>query len=131
MIDEDYLILSTIHSAKGQEWRNVFRAEWRGRLHSVDLGTGSEEEIDEERRLLYVAMTRAKEDLAHRHAAAVLHARAGRARRPPCLCFAHPLHPVGLFQQVIWPPAPSEAEGAAAMPRVPVDIAAKMRGMWK
>ena len=35
LIDEDYLILSTIHSAKGQEWKQRVRAEWCGRLHSV------------------------------------------------------------------------------------------------
>ena len=63
LIDEDYLILSTIHSAKGQEWRNVFVLNGVDGCIPSDLGTGSDEEIDEERRLLYVAMTRAKEDL--------------------------------------------------------------------
>ena len=63
LLDEDYLILSTIHSAKGQEWRNVFVLNGVDGCIPSDLGTGSDEEIDEERRLLYVAMTRAKEDL--------------------------------------------------------------------
>ena len=35
LLDEDYLILSTIHSAKGQEWKSVYRAQRRGRLHPV------------------------------------------------------------------------------------------------
>ena len=63
LIDEDYLILSTIHSAKGQEWKNVFVLNGVDGCIPSDMGTGSEEEIDEERRLLYVAMTRAKDDL--------------------------------------------------------------------
>jgi DNA helicase-2/ATP-dependent DNA helicase PcrA len=63
LLDEDYLILSTIHSAKGQEWKSVFVLNVvDGRLPS-DLGTGTSAEIEEERRLLYVAMTRAKDDL--------------------------------------------------------------------
>ncbi|MEO8079488.1 MAG: ATP-dependent helicase [Caldimonas sp.] len=61
--DEDYLILSTIHSAKGQEWQAV------SLLHAVDgcipsdMATGSASEIEEERRLLYVALTRARHHL--------------------------------------------------------------------
>jgi len=39
------------------------RAQRRRWLHSSDLGTGTSAEIEEERRLLYVAMTRAKDDL--------------------------------------------------------------------
>jgi ATP-dependent DNA helicase UvrD/PcrA len=60
LLDEDYLILSTIHSAKGQEWKMVVLNVVDGCLPS-DLGTGTSAE--EERRLLYVAMTRAKDDL--------------------------------------------------------------------
>ena len=59
--DEDYLILSTIHSAKGQEWRSVFVLNCVDGCIPSDLATGSSEEIEEERRLLYVAMTRAKD----------------------------------------------------------------------
>ena len=62
--DEDYLILSTIHSAKGQEWRSVFVLNCVDGCIPSDLATGSSEEIEEERRLLYVAMTRAKDELA-------------------------------------------------------------------
>ncbi|MES1201542.1 MAG: ATP-dependent helicase [Pseudomonadota bacterium] len=61
--DDDYLILSTIHSAKGQEWRNVFVLNAVDGCIPADLSTGSSAEIEEERRLLYVAMTRAKEAL--------------------------------------------------------------------
>src|SRR5882724_11979646 len=62
-LDEDYLILSTIHSAKGQEWKSVFLLNVVDGCIPSDLGTGSTPELEEERRLLYVAMTRAKDDL--------------------------------------------------------------------
>lgn len=60
----DHLTLSTIHSAKGLEWRAVF-VIWAvdGRFPSA-YAEGSEEEMDEERRLMYVAVTRAREHLA-------------------------------------------------------------------
>ena len=61
--DEDYLTLSTIHSAKGQEWRSVHVLNVVDGCIPSDLATGSEAEIAEERRLLYVAMTRAREHL--------------------------------------------------------------------
>ncbi|MBN2217503.1 MAG: ATP-dependent helicase [Pirellulales bacterium] len=60
LLDDDYLILSTIHSAKGLEWDCVYV------IHAVDgnipsdMATGSPEEIEEELRLFYVALTRAK-----------------------------------------------------------------------
>jgi DNA helicase-2/ATP-dependent DNA helicase PcrA len=63
LLDEDYLILSTIHSAKGQEWKSVFVLNVVDGCIPSDLGTGTSAEIEEERRLLYVAMTRAKDDL--------------------------------------------------------------------
>jgi DNA helicase II / ATP-dependent DNA helicase PcrA len=61
--DEDYLILSTMHSAKGQEWTAVHVLNVVDGCMPADLTTGSQAEIEEERRLLYVAMTRAKRDL--------------------------------------------------------------------
>ncbi len=61
--DEDYLILSTIHSAKGQEWAAVTVLNVVDGCMPSDLATGSAAEIEEERRLLYVAMTRAKQQL--------------------------------------------------------------------
>jgi DNA helicase II / ATP-dependent DNA helicase PcrA len=55
-IDEGYLILSTIHSAKGQEWDVVFVLNLVDGCILSDMATGKPEQIDEERRLLYVAM---------------------------------------------------------------------------
>jgi DNA helicase-2/ATP-dependent DNA helicase PcrA len=63
LLDDDYLILSTIHSAKGQEWKAVHVLNVVDGCIPSDMATGSAEDIEEERRLLYVAMTRAKEHL--------------------------------------------------------------------
>lgn len=63
LLDEDYLILSTIHSAKGCEWDAVHLIHAADGMIPSDMATGSEEEIEEERRLLYVAMTRARDEL--------------------------------------------------------------------
>src|SRR6202042_3750878 len=60
LLDEDYLILSTIHSAKGQEWDAVFILNLVDGCIPSDMATGSPEQIEEERRVLGVAMTRAK-----------------------------------------------------------------------
>jgi DNA helicase-2/ATP-dependent DNA helicase PcrA len=62
--DEDYLILSTMHSAKGQEWAAVYVLNVVDGCMPSDMATGQAAEIEEERRLLYVAMTRAKRHLA-------------------------------------------------------------------
>ena len=62
--DEDYLVLSTIHAAKGQEWTAVVLLNVVDGCLPSDLATGSADAIEEERRLLHVAMTRAKRHLA-------------------------------------------------------------------
>lgn len=62
-LDEDYLILSTIHSAKGLEFDAVYVIHAADGNIPSDMATGSAEEIDEERRLFYVACTRARNDL--------------------------------------------------------------------
>lgn len=63
-LDEDYLVLSTIHSAKGQEWDSVFILNVTDGNFPNEFATGDAAKIEEERRLLYVAMTRAKETLS-------------------------------------------------------------------
>ena len=64
LLDEDYLILSTVHSAKGQEWDSVFVLNVTDGNFPSEFATGKPEMIEEERRLLYVAMTRAKQSLS-------------------------------------------------------------------
>ncbi len=61
--DEDYVILSTIHSAKGQEWDVVYVLNVADGNFPSEFSTGKPELIEEERRLLYVAMTRARNEL--------------------------------------------------------------------
>ncbi len=61
LLDEDYLILSTMHSAKGLEWDAVFVIHASDGNMPSDMATGTAEEIEEERRLFYVALTRAKD----------------------------------------------------------------------
>ena len=59
-LDDDYLVLSTIHSAKGLEWDAVYVIHAADGNIPSDMSTGSPEEIEEELRLFYVALTRAK-----------------------------------------------------------------------
>jgi DNA helicase II / ATP-dependent DNA helicase PcrA len=63
LLDDDYVTLSTVHSAKGGEWRVVHLIHAADGMFPSDLATGSREEIEEERRLFYVALTRAQEHL--------------------------------------------------------------------
>jgi DNA helicase-2/ATP-dependent DNA helicase PcrA len=62
-LDEDYLVLSTVHSAKGQEWEAVHILNVADGNFPSEFATGRADLVEEERRLLYVAMTRAKTDL--------------------------------------------------------------------
>jgi len=59
--DENPLVLSTIHSAKGLEWNTVFLIQCLDGILPSGYALESEEELDEEVRLLYVAVTRAKD----------------------------------------------------------------------
>jgi DNA helicase-2/ATP-dependent DNA helicase PcrA len=61
--EEDYVILSTIHSAKGCEWDCVYVIHAADGNIPSDMSTGSADEIEEERRLFYVALTRARDFL--------------------------------------------------------------------
>jgi DNA helicase II / ATP-dependent DNA helicase PcrA len=134
LLDEDYLILSTIHSAKGQEWRAVFLLNAVDGCVPSDLATGTAEEIEEERRLLYVAMTRAKDQLdlivpqrfyTHQQASrGDRHVYAARTRFIPASILP-------LFDQRSWPAAPEQEAIASREPRVRIDIASRMRAMWR
>ena len=98
-----------------------------------DLGTGTSVEIEEERRLLYVAMTRAKDDLhlivpqrffTHgQRALGDRHVYASRTRFIPASLLA-------LFEPTTWPLAAAGAARAASLERR-IDVGARMRGMWR
>ncbi len=62
-LDDDFLTLSTVHSAKGAEWDVVHLIHLSDGCFPSDLATGRPDEVEEERRLLHVAMTRARDDL--------------------------------------------------------------------
>jgi DNA helicase-2/ATP-dependent DNA helicase PcrA len=132
--DEDYLILSTIHSAKGQEWKSVYVLNVVDGCMPSDLGAGTSAEIEEERRLLYVAMTRAKDDLhlvvpqrffAHgQHSQGDRHVYASRTRFIPEKL-------LGLFERTNWPVASPGAAARGASQGQRIDIGARMRGKWR
>ncbi len=132
LLDEDYLVLSTIHSAKGQEWDAVYVLNLADGNFPSEFSTGRPEQIEEERRLLYVAMTRAKTDL---HLVAPLkyyvtqqprmgdrHVYGAKSRFMTRAVMAR-------LEPVTWPEAGAgaltPANGAA-----PVDVAGKLRAMW-
>ncbi|MGE5758697.1 MAG: ATP-dependent helicase [Sideroxydans sp.] len=133
--DEDYLILSTIHSAKGQEWKAVTLLNAVDGCLPSDLATGNENEIEEERRLLYVAMTRAKDHLqivvpqrffvTQQSQFGDRHVYAGRTRFIPAGI-------LDLFEKKSWPVAEATPVQAAGRSREEVvDLLSKMKAMWK
>jgi len=133
-LDEDYLILSTIHSAKGQEWRSVFMLNVVDGCIPSDLGTGTTNEIEEERRLLYVGMTRAKSSLTlitpqrfFTHGQNPQGDRHVYASRTPVLSPATLLQ---FFETATWPTIPAATSERSAR-QIRIDVGARMRSMWK
>ncbi len=133
LLDEDYLILSTIHSAKGQEWRSVFMLNVVDGCIPSDLGTGTTQEIEEERRLLYVGMTRAKDSLVlitpqrffthGQNPQGDRHVYASRSRFIPATLLQY-------FEPTAWPKVSAAASERSAQ-QIRIDVGARMRGMWK
>jgi DNA helicase-2/ATP-dependent DNA helicase PcrA len=131
-LDEDYLILSTIHSAKGQEWDAVFVLNLVDGCIPSDMASGRLEQIDEERRLLYVAITRAREHLhllqprqfyltrQHRHGRG--HVMAPRSRFLPDEILE-------LFTRRTAAPH-CTVDVMPSRPATAVDIGARLRDMW-
>ncbi len=132
--DEDYLVLSTIHSAKGQEWKSVFVLNCVDGCIPADLATGTAAEIEEERRLLYVAMTRARDNLSlmvpqrffthNQPAGGDRHVYAARTRFIPDSL-------LGLFSRQSWPPAAPPPPGPRAPDGPRIDLAGRMRAMFR
>ena len=131
--DEDYLILSTIHSAKGQEWKSVFLLNAVDGCIPSDLGTGSTSEVEEERRLLYVAMTRARDHLHlvtpqrfYVHGQAMRgdrHVYAARTRFVAEDMLEH-------FERKAWPRA-AAAGSSGPGPAVSRDLKSRIGAMWR
>jgi DNA helicase-2/ATP-dependent DNA helicase PcrA len=134
LLDEDYLNLSTIHSAKGREWSAVSILNVVDGCLPSDLATGNEREIEEEMRLLYVAMTRAKDHLdlfvpqrfyvTGQASTGDRHVYASRTRFIPNRLLER-------FENITWPEAQTETPAKDATRQAAVDLAARMRAMWE
>lgn len=133
--DEDYLILSTIHSAKGQEWKSVSVLNVVDGCMPSDLATGSNAEIEEERRLLYVAMTRARDQLQlivpqrfyvqQQTRSGDRNVFASRSRFITNTVARQ-------FESCSWPPVTlAGVDAATNATAARADIAARMKNMWK
>jgi len=131
-LDEDYLILSTIHSAKGQEWDAVFVLNVIDGCIPSDMAAGSANQIEEERRLLYVAMTRARDHLhliqpmqlfrSHQRRHGDSHVLTMRSRFIPDEIF-------NVFERRAHGRAVDDS-AAVIQSSVRVDVAARMREIW-
>ena len=131
--DDDYLILSTIHSAKGQEWKSVFVLNVVDGCIPSDLGTGTTAEIDEERRLLYVAMTRAKDSLTL--SVPLRFYVTGQARNGDRHIHATrsrflPREMLDCFEVTHWSPPILSDANPPAMTLPAIDVSARLRSMW-
>ncbi|CAN5183971.1 hypothetical protein BH20ACT24_BH20ACT24_09400 [soil metagenome] len=63
LLDEDFVVFSTIHSAKDSEWDVVHVIHAADGMIPSDMATGDIDQVEEERRLFYVALTRARDAL--------------------------------------------------------------------
>ena len=132
--DEDYLILSTIHSAKGQEWKAVYVLNVVDGCIPSEMATGNAAEIEEERRLLYVAMTRARQHLhllVPQRFYVTQQAEFGDRHLYGALTRFIPPALSACFE-----PLCAERHGAAdddlfaAATAAPIDVAARVRSLW-
>lgn len=131
--DEDYLVLSTVHSAKGQEWESVYTLNVVDGTFPNEFATESPQRLEEERRLLYVAMTRARRNLeliaplrfyvTQQRRFGERHVYGARSRFfTPALLEA--------FEQTAWPASCDTNAKPSSADSVQVDAQAQMRAMW-
>jgi DNA helicase-2/ATP-dependent DNA helicase PcrA len=131
--DEDYLILSTVHSAKGQEWDRVYVLNVSDGNFPNEYATGKPALIEEERRLLYVAMTRARNEL---HLISPLRfyvtqqARTGDAHVYGARSRFLTPGVMAAFDAAVWPPDAQPADAPTTRPLPRIDIAARLREKW-
>jgi len=134
VLDEDYLVLSTIHSAKGQEWDAVYVLNAADGCIPSDMSTGDPEQIEEERRLLYVAMTRSRDHLhvihplrffvRQQHRAGDRHVFTPRTRFIPSRVLDR-------FECRSFASGGANDSGIRAGERLPsIDVADRLRRMW-
>jgi DNA helicase II / ATP-dependent DNA helicase PcrA len=134
LLDEDYLILSTVHSAKGQEWESVHVLNVTDGSFPSEFSAGRPELLEEERRLLYVAMTRAKQELhliapvrfyvtqQSRTGDRYVHGTRSRFLTEPVLA---------RFERAVWPAQSESGPGpATGAPGTRIDVAGQLRKLW-
>jgi DNA helicase-2/ATP-dependent DNA helicase PcrA len=132
--DDDYFILSTIHSAKGQEWKAVYVLNVVDGCIPSDMSTGTSEGIEEERRLLYVAMTRARD---HLHLLVpqrfYVHAQAAYGDRHVYASLTRfiPNALLPWFESCVWPVAADDDVHVVRESAPIVDISARVRALWR
>ncbi len=134
-LDEDYMILSTLHSAKGQEWGAVQILNVVDGCIPSEMSTGDARQIAEERRLLYVGMTRAKQHLellAPQRFFVSEQARHGDRHVYASLSRFITDKAAACFERVSAqrPPGAEGAPGPADVPTVRIDLAARVRDRW-
>jgi DNA helicase-2/ATP-dependent DNA helicase PcrA len=130
--DEDYVILSTIHSAKGQEWDNVYVLNVADGNFPSEFSTGKPELVEEERRLLYVAMTRARNELhicAPLKYAVTQQAKNGDAHVYGAKSRFMTDKVLNLFEQTTFR-SQRGVESLRAVEAATVDVAAQLKEMW-
>ena len=120
-LDEDYLVLSTVHSAKGQEWDAVYVLNVSDGSFPSEFAAGRAELVEEERRLLYVAMTRARNEL---HLIAPLKYYVTQQSR------MGDRHVYGAKSRFLTRAVMACLHELAWSEDPPVDVTAKMRAMW-
>jgi DNA helicase II / ATP-dependent DNA helicase PcrA len=132
-LDEDYLVLSTIHSAKGREWDAVFVLNVTDGCIPSDMAVGSREQLEEERRLLYVAMTRARQHLHLLQPARFFRSQQHRHGDGHVLATRSRFIPDGILDLFERRTHSRGCQRAAASPHpaIRVNVAARMRQMWK
>ncbi len=133
LLDEDYLVLSTVHSAKGQEWDAVYVLNVTDGNFPSEFATGKPKLIEEERRLLYVAMTRAKQSLtliAPLRFHVTQQARDGDRHVYGARSRFITENLLGTFEQCWRGRAEASSQDAGAMSGKQIDVGARMREMW-
>ena len=131
-LDEDYLILSTIHSSKGQEWDSVYVLNLVDGAIPSDMALRDKMGVEEERRLLYVAMTRAKKSLSLiqplRFYIRTQHKRGDKHIYAPRSRFV----PDSILEQFKKVSVARESLGNTDVSKTQarIDVAAKLRDMW-
>jgi len=131
LLDEDYLVLSTVHSAKGQEWEAVYLLHVSDGNFPNEFAAGKPEQIEEERRLLYVAMTRARASLdliAPLKYYVTQQSRMGDRHVYGAKSRFLTKQVMACFEAVAW--SDEQDRTYAAGKASPVDVAGKLRGMW-